>query len=146
MWVRRIPWRRKWQPTPVFLFGNSHGRRSLAGYSPRGHKLLDVTERARTHTHFFCEAVSSTRVNQPIRRVPHGFQRMVHNVRAAQRKSTDGLGRADAFHQWGKASAERSSGATAPPSDQPPFLKASASPEIFALWGCSWNLKVNHNP
>ena len=32
--VRKIPWRRKWQPTPVFLPGESHGERSLAGYSP----------------------------------------------------------------------------------------------------------------
>ena len=32
-WVRKIPWRRKWQPTPVFLPGKSHGQRSLAGYS-----------------------------------------------------------------------------------------------------------------
>ena len=30
-WVRKIPWRRKWQPTPVFLPGKSHGQRSLAG-------------------------------------------------------------------------------------------------------------------
>jgi len=34
LWVRKIPWRRKWQPTPVFLPGESHGQRSLAGYSP----------------------------------------------------------------------------------------------------------------
>ena len=34
-WVRKIPWRRKWQPTPVFLPGKSHGWRSLIGYSPR---------------------------------------------------------------------------------------------------------------
>ena len=33
-WVRKIPWRRKWQPTPVFLSGRSNGQRSLAGYSP----------------------------------------------------------------------------------------------------------------
>ena len=33
-WVRQIPWRRKWQPTPVFLPGKSHGQRSLAGHSP----------------------------------------------------------------------------------------------------------------
>ena len=33
-WVGKIPWRRKWQPTPVFLPGESHGQRSLAGYSP----------------------------------------------------------------------------------------------------------------
>ena len=34
-WVRKIPWTRKWQPTPVFLPGESYGRRSLVGYSPR---------------------------------------------------------------------------------------------------------------
>ena len=33
-WVRKIPWRRKRQPTPVFLLGESHGQRSLVGYSP----------------------------------------------------------------------------------------------------------------
>ena len=33
-WVRKIPWRRKWQPTPVFLPGESHGQKSLVGYSP----------------------------------------------------------------------------------------------------------------
>ena len=33
-WVRKIPWRKAWQPTPVFLPGESHGQRSLAGYSP----------------------------------------------------------------------------------------------------------------
>ena len=35
-WFGKIPWRRKWQPTPVFLPGESHGPRSLVGYSPRG--------------------------------------------------------------------------------------------------------------
>ena len=38
-WVRKIPWRRKWQPTPVFSPGKSHGQRSLAGYSPRGYRV-----------------------------------------------------------------------------------------------------------
>ena len=38
-WVRKMPWRRKWQPTPVFLPGESHGQRSLAGYSPRGRRV-----------------------------------------------------------------------------------------------------------
>ena len=33
-WVEKILWRRKWQPTPVFLPGKSHGQRSLGGYSP----------------------------------------------------------------------------------------------------------------
>ena len=40
----RSPWRRKRQPTPVFLPGKSHGQTSLAGYSPRGSKKLDKTE------------------------------------------------------------------------------------------------------
>ena len=39
-----MTWRRKWQPTPVFLPGESHGQRSLAGCSPRGHRELDRTE------------------------------------------------------------------------------------------------------
>ena len=43
-WVGKIPWRRKWQPTPVFLTGESHGWRSLVGYSPQGCKELDTTE------------------------------------------------------------------------------------------------------
>ena len=43
-------WRRKWQPTPVFLPGESHGWRSLVGYSPWGHKESDTTERL--HLHF----------------------------------------------------------------------------------------------
>ena len=43
-WVGKILWRRKWQPTPVFLPGKSHGRRSLAGYSPWGCKESDMTE------------------------------------------------------------------------------------------------------
>ena len=45
-WVGKIPWRRAWQPTPVFLPGKFHGQRSLAGYSPRGHKKSDTTEAA----------------------------------------------------------------------------------------------------
>ena len=43
-WVRKIPWRRQWQPTPVFLPGKFHGRRSLVGYSPQSHKESDTTE------------------------------------------------------------------------------------------------------
>ena len=43
-WVGKIPWRRKWQPTPVFLPGKSHRQRSLVGYSLWGHKQSDATE------------------------------------------------------------------------------------------------------
>ena len=39
-----MPWRRKWQPTPVFLPGEFHGWKSLVGYSPWDHKELDTTE------------------------------------------------------------------------------------------------------
>ena len=54
-WVRKMPWRREWQPTPIFLPGKSHGQRSLVGCSPWGHKELDTTEATNpntdTHTH-----------------------------------------------------------------------------------------------
>ena len=45
-WFRseKIPWSRKWQPTPVFLPGIVHGQRSLAGYTPWSCKELDTTE------------------------------------------------------------------------------------------------------
>ena len=43
-WVRKIPWEREWQPTPVFLPVEFHRQRSLAGYSPWGSKELDTTE------------------------------------------------------------------------------------------------------
>ena len=42
--VRRIPWRWEWRPTPVFFPGESHGQRSLVGYSPWGRKELDMTD------------------------------------------------------------------------------------------------------
>ena len=43
-WGQKIPWRRQWQPTPVFLPGESQGQRSLVGYSPWSHKESDTTE------------------------------------------------------------------------------------------------------
>ena len=48
--VRKIPWRRKWQPTPVLLPGKFHRWRSLVGYSPCGHKASDTTKWL--HFHF----------------------------------------------------------------------------------------------
>ena len=51
--VGKIPWRREWQPTPVFLAGESHGQRSLVGYSSWGRKELDITEQlALSHSLF----------------------------------------------------------------------------------------------
>ena len=60
-WVGKIPWRRKWQSTPVLLPGKSHGWRSLAGYCPWGLKELDTTEQL--HFHFQC---TITRVRQTL--------------------------------------------------------------------------------
>ena len=54
-WVGKVPWRRSRQPTPVFLPGESHGQRSLAGYSPWGRKESDTTE-ATWHTHMLLDS------------------------------------------------------------------------------------------
>ena len=66
-WVGKIPWRRKWQPTLVFLPGKAHGQRSLAVCSLWGCKELDTTEQlsmcarsctpTHTHTHTICSMV-----------------------------------------------------------------------------------------
>ena len=53
-WVGKIPWSRKWQPSPVFLPGKFHGERSLARYSPQGCKELDKTEWAMS----WCDSAS----------------------------------------------------------------------------------------
>ena len=64
--VGKIPWRRAWQSAPVLLPGKSHGRRSLVGYSPWGHKKSDMTERL--HFHF------STVRKKIIRKASHWWQ------------------------------------------------------------------------
>ena len=51
-WIRKIPWRRKWQPTPVFLPGKFHQWRNLMGYSPWGCKELDTTLLTKTTTYY----------------------------------------------------------------------------------------------
>ena len=48
-WVGKFPWRKAWQLTPVFLPEESHGQRSLVGYSPWSHKESDTTEQLSTH-------------------------------------------------------------------------------------------------
>ena len=57
-WVRKIPWRWKWQPTSVFLPGESPEQRSLAGYSPWGCKELDVIEMTE-HAHIMIYNLSA---------------------------------------------------------------------------------------
>ena len=58
-WVRKIPWRRQWQPTPVFLPGESHGPGCLMGYSSWGRKELDTTE----HTHTYVSYEQRNTIN-----------------------------------------------------------------------------------
>ena len=64
-WVRKIPWRREWLPTPVSLPGEFHGQRSLKGYSPRGYKESDTT----MHTHTHARVQSSATFYRPIYRI-----------------------------------------------------------------------------
>ena len=47
---KKSPWRRKWQPAPVFLPGKSYGQKSLVGYSPWGPKDSDTAEQLNTNT------------------------------------------------------------------------------------------------
>ena len=56
----RSPWRRAWQPTPVFLLEKSHGQRSLANYSSWGHEELDTTEAMRSSSSVQSSTVSSS--------------------------------------------------------------------------------------
>ena len=64
LWVGKIPWRRKWQATPVSLPGESHGQRSLEGYSPQDCKELDTTE-ASQHIHI-CPIFSASHIKNSI--------------------------------------------------------------------------------
>ena len=66
MWVRSLVWEdlleKGSQPTPVFLPGESHGQRSLAGYSPWGHKESDTTE-VTEHTHKLSKCLTKLKIN-----------------------------------------------------------------------------------
>ena len=73
--VRKIPWRRAWQPTPVFYLKKFHGHRRLGGYGTQGHKepgMTEATEHAHTKTyvdvlHFFNKNnVSKIKMNNNI--------------------------------------------------------------------------------
>ena len=59
-WVGKRVWTREWQPTPVFLPGEFHGQRSLAGYSPYGHKESDMTK-ATEHACTVCTDITHTK-------------------------------------------------------------------------------------
>ena len=55
-WVGKIPWRKKWQSTPVFLPGEPHGQRSLAGCSPQDHKRVVYNWVAEQQQYWFTRA------------------------------------------------------------------------------------------
>ena len=63
--MRRIPWRRKWQPNPVFLPGESHAQGSLGVYSPWGCKVLNTTD-PHTHAHAHAHAHAHTDTHLPL--------------------------------------------------------------------------------
>ena len=67
LWVKKIPWSRKWHPTPLLLLGKFRGHWSLAVCSPWGHKESDTSEHLNTHTHthriFLCFVISPLRVS-----------------------------------------------------------------------------------
>ena len=76
-WVKNIPWKRKWQPTPVFLPGESHGQRSLAGYGPYGHKESDTTAGFHAHAHGRQSSIG-TRTKSWIQRTSLTAERMTN--------------------------------------------------------------------
>ena len=65
--VEKIPWQRAWQSTKVFLPRESHGQKSLAGYSPRGHRESDMTE----HTHIHSEEFIYHKLSTPMKTPPY---------------------------------------------------------------------------
>ena len=74
-WVRKIPCRREWLCTPVFLPGESHGQKGLAGYSPQGCKESDATE-ALQHT-----STQAPRLWHPVTTVPENEYNSLHPLR-----------------------------------------------------------------
>ena len=75
-WARKIPGSRKWQLTPVFLPGESHGQRSLVGYSPGDRKELDTSEHTHIHTHS-CVQLSEDN-NWPLLLVMIGYKDQIN--------------------------------------------------------------------
>ena len=66
LWVGKIPWRKKWQPTPVFLPVKSHGQKSLEGYSPWGRKRIGQNWAAKQqHCAFYSPCSKRAPVRNP---------------------------------------------------------------------------------
>ena len=69
-WIGKIPWRRKWQPTPVFLPGESHGQRSLVGYSPWPLQRVRTTEQLSTQHLLLKPTKTSGRISSYFKVMP----------------------------------------------------------------------------
>ena len=77
-WFGNIPWRRKWQPTPVFMSGKFHGQRSLEGHSPRGcktagHRIANKPQQQKTNK-------GTARAPPPTKPVPGAWELLENKV------------------------------------------------------------------
>ena len=101
-WVGQISWRRNWQPTPVFLPGESHGQRSLAGYSPQGRKESDMTKYACTTTGIKLEFIFVVLTEQSQRPNPAMMSKPCHDIQTLPRTislTSPGSGRWPGSHR-----------------------------------------------
>ena len=83
-WARKIPWRRAWQSTSAFLPRESHGQRSLVGYSPWGHKELAMTKAISTALHMNSEKGTMLFLWYSYKTVPTEFTHEGHSVKKLQ--------------------------------------------------------------
>ena len=75
-WVGEMPWRRKWQPPPVFFPGKSLGQRSLAGCSPRGRRVREVDTTEHRHIYTWEKRESQLQLNCCVKNFVIGFPEM----------------------------------------------------------------------
>ena len=78
--VRKIPWRRKWQPPPVFLPGKSHGQRRLASYRPWGHKESDTTEANEQMAVVYFQLLTTSHITDDSSYMPHAVSQQPLSV------------------------------------------------------------------
>ena len=72
-WARKLPWKRKWQPTPVFLSGKSHGQRSLTGYNHGVTKMLDTTQQLNNSNITLPAIEYGSSTNTPLKNIKRYF-------------------------------------------------------------------------